>query len=519
MSKILTIKTTVILFSCIGAVLVIISTHNYGTGLSPDSVEYFAAADNLLLSRGLLSYNGLPITEWPPLYPVILALCSYSLGISIALSAVVLNAVLFGLIIYKTGMILKNYLSSKTLIIVGLLSVLFSIPVFAESLWAHSELLFIFFLILYIDFLLSYVEKGRLIYFILIVILTALAMLTRYVGIILIFITIITILFYSNENLKKKIISIFVYSALSSIPIGIWLIRNYLISNTFFGERGASRFSFFSNIDLTIEKILSWDISYHLINLKIFFIIFFLITVALLCAILLKKIKFKDIYLKFDKRITVILSLFISVYLLFLIIVSSIKAHNSIDSRLLSPVFIPVLILLLIILQAVYIRIKSFKNFILLNIVFLSLFVLGSIKPVSYSIKIINYHYYNGAGYSGSLWQKGNKKKWLTEMKKIYIKNSAIYSNEPFEIYYLINNYAKWSPRKTFYDSDEIYIRLIDLKGIFPDEKSAYLIWFNNIEFHTTSLYSPIELAEVSGLEVIDSSEIGTLYLIKRNNK
>jgi len=50
------------------------------------------------------------------------------------------------------------------------------------------------------------------------------------------------------------------------------------------------------------------------------------------------------------------------------------------------------------------------------------------------------------------------------DLKKNYIKNSAIYSNEPFEVYYLINNYAKWSPRKTFYDSDEIYVRLINLK-------------------------------------------------------
>ena len=518
MSKIFSTKAIIIFFSCFGSVLVIISTLNYGTGLSPDSVEYFAAAGNLLLGRGLLSYNGLPITEWPPLYPVILSLCSYSLGTSIAISAVILNAILFGLIIYQTGMILTKYLSSKTLIIVGLLTVLFSIPVFTESLWAHSELLFIYFLILYIDFLLSYVEKDRLIYFIMIVILTALAMLTRYVGIILIFITIITILLYSNENLKKKFISIFVYSALSSIPISIWLIRNHLISNTFFGERGASRFSLFSNLDLTIEKILSWDLSDHFINLKIFFIIFILISVALLGALILKKIKIKDIYLKLDTRIAVILILFISVYLLFLIIISSIKAHNSIDSRLLSPVFIPFLILLLIILQAAYNRIKFFKNFILLKIVFFSLFILGSIKPVSYSIKIINYHYHNGAGYSGSLWQKNIKEKWLESLKDNYIKNSAIYSNEPFEVYYLINNYAKWSPRKTFYDSDEIYVRLKDLKGKFPDEKNAYLIWFNDIEFHKTSLYSPTELADVLDMKIIDSSEIGTLYLIKRNN-
>jgi len=104
-------------------------------------------------------------------------------------------------------------------------------------------------------------------------------------------------------------------------------------------------------------------------------------------------------------------------------------------------------------------------------------------------------------------------------IKNYYIRNSAIYSNEPFEVYYLLNNYAKWSPRKTFYDSDEIYVRLTDLKGIFPDENDAYLIWFNDIEFHKTSLYSPTELEDVLDMKIIDSSEIGTLYLVKRINK
>jgi len=289
-------------------------------------------------------------------------------------------------------------------------------------------------------------------------------------------------------------------------------------AKTFFGERGASHFSFLENIYSTINGILSWEIAKQFISLKIFFIVFCLIIVGFFSAVMFKKIRIKNLYLKLDKRITIILCLIIIVYLLFLIIISSIKAHNTIDNRLLSPIYIPGMVLLLIILQAIYYRIRFVKNIKMFKIIFLSVFISGSIEPVWFNIALMNNHYEYGSGYSGVLWQKMSKEEWLREIEQKFIKDSAIYSNEPFEVYYLINNYAKWSPRKTFYDSDEIYVRLTDLKGIFPDENNAYLIWFNDIEFHNTPLYSPVELAEVSGLEVIDSSEIGTLYLIKKNN-
>ncbi len=515
MSKIFSFKTIIIIFSCIGSFLVILATLNYGPGLSPDSIEYLAAANNLVHGLGFLSYNGLPIYEWPPLYPVIIFLSSFSLGVSTLISAVILNALLFGLIIYRSGLILYKYLNNKTIVIVGLLAVLFSIPVFTEALWAHSELLFIFLLILYIDYLISYIEKGNLISFTILVILTSFALLTRYIGITMVLTTIITILIYSKKEKSKKILSILFYTVLSGIPIGIWIIRNYIISNTFFGERGTSRYSFFLNIYLTIDKILSWDISDHFINLKVFFIIFILIAALVLILLMVKKIRVKDLYLTINKRITVILILFISGYLLTLILISSIKAHNPIDSRLLSPVYIPGLILLLIILQACYNRIKSFKNVKLLKIVFFSILILSGVEPILHTIKMINYHYNNGEGYSGRLWEKENKKNWLISIKKNYIKNSAMYSNEPFEVYYLLNNYAKWSPRKTFYDSEQIYIHLNDLNGVWPSEKRGYLVWFNQIEFHSTSLYTIRELKTVSDLKMIDSSDVGTLYSVE----
>jgi len=517
--KISTIKPFIIILSCFGSILVSISAWNYGLGLSPDSVEYLATADNLLRGKGFLSFNGLLIIEWPPLYPILLFILSFIFKINTALSAVLLNALLIGLIIYKVGIILIKNLDSILLIIFGLLFILFSIPVFSESLWVHSELLFIYFVTLYLDFLISYLEKRNWLSLMILVVITALALLTRYIGLTLILTTIVAILSYCNESYKKKIVSIVTYSLLSIIPLIIWLVRNYIISGTFFGERGASRYSFWFNINITMEKILSWDIPDHFISLKMFFIIFMFMTIVFMWLFLTKKISYSKLLLTTNKIFLVILSQFVSVYISFLILISTFKAHNSIDNRLLSPIFIPFAILLVIILQAAYNWIYSIKHSKLFRIAFIILLLISFAEPIRHTIKVFDFHYNCGEGYSGSSWQKNIKEKWLKFLKESYIKNSAVYSNEPFELYYLTNNYTKWSPRKTYYDSDEIYVRLKDLKSKWPPEKKAYLVWFNKIEFHSTSLYTPQELVSISEMKIIDSSDVGTFYSIETKNQ
>lgn len=517
-NNILFIKIIIVIFSFIGSGLVIISTLNFGVGVSPDSVEYLATANNLLLGKGFLSFDGQPVSQWPPLYPMLLFLCSYTFGISTAMSAVIINTILFGLIIYKSGMVLTDYPTSNSIIIIGLLAILFSIPIFSIALWAWSELLFIFFTVWYIKSLGTYIQKENLRSFIIIVLATALAILTRYIGIILIMLTTITILYYSKERLKSKIFPIIIYSVLSITPVSIWLIRNYLISGTLFGERGASKYSILVNIFFTLETILSWENLDKFINLKMFIFLIITITIILLGILALKILKNNKILLKADNILLIILFSFISIYLCSLIFISSVKAHNPIDSRLLSPIYIPLTLLFLTILQATYNRIYSFKRYKQLRIAFFIFLIIGIANMFLSTLDTINHHYKEGDGYSGISWQKSSEDKWLKNIEQKYIKNSTIYCNDPFAVYYLENIHAKWSPRKTYYDSDEIYLLLRDLKGVWPPEKEAFIIWFNQVEFALEPLYTPSELSTISELCLQDSNYLGSLFLVSIKN-
>lgn len=515
LKKIFKIKTIVILFGFIGSFSIILTTINYGLGFSPDSIAYLATANNLLLGKGFVSFDAQPLVEWPPLYSILIYLISYFFGINTSVSAVLLNALLFGITIYLFGMILANSSFPKSLIIVGLLFVIFSIPVFGVSIWMWSEILFITITLLFFRCLDSYLEKASFIHLISLVIITSLAILTRYIGIVILLTTTISIFFFNNERIKKNIILILTYSVLSSLPVVIWLIRNYLISGTLFGRRGSTRNSFFPNLYVSIEKILEWFISDALVSIKLFGLFLIITTFICLVLILFKKINYKNILINFNSRKFVFVSLFISIYLITIVILSSLKSFDPIGSRLLSPIYLPVTFLLLLITKSIYNHINRMRYKVLL----FALLMLSLSYPVLTTFQTAVAHYNYGSGYSGDSWPKNEKEMWLNQIKESYISVPVVYSNDPFAVYYLVNIYAKWSPIKGFGDSDEIYIQLNDLNGVWPTEKESYLIWFKHTEFQQRSLYKPNEIRLISNLSLLDSSEIGSLYSVKNKDK
>ena len=98
--------------SVVGALLVLIATSRYGTGLTPDSGCYISAARSLAAGRGLLPHSGNPFVEWPPLFPALLALTA-RLGIEPITAARYLNAMIFGAILFVSGLWLRRNLRSR----------------------------------------------------------------------------------------------------------------------------------------------------------------------------------------------------------------------------------------------------------------------------------------------------------------------------------------------------------------------------------------------------------------------
>jgi hypothetical protein len=85
-----------------------------GPGISVDSVDYASAAQSLANSGGLLTFTGVPLTNFPPGYSALLGLLAAT-GISIETVAVCVNAVCVALLVILTYLLARSTVASANI--------------------------------------------------------------------------------------------------------------------------------------------------------------------------------------------------------------------------------------------------------------------------------------------------------------------------------------------------------------------------------------------------------------------
>jgi len=271
--------------------------------VTPDSVHY--------LSNDFLPY-------WPPLYSGLLNTLSFITGIDTTLMAKLVNSVSYALIIIAFDDILKG--KKQWIRRWASLFLLFSLPFIVILGFVWSEMLFCLFVLLALK---AFGEKNLRNA----VIMTMLATLTRYAGIVLIPIGLVV--FWDS---KKAIL----YTS-SAIPLVMWLTRNYLVSGTLTGQRNPSVTGMLENIFLSIMTIVSWFSGHTAV-----FIV--LVGIILLLA------RFKP------QRGDWLYLCFAIIYTGFIILSSTITAYDPIDTRLLVPVYLSITVFCTSLLEQLPIR-------------------------------------------------------------------------------------------------------------------------------------------------------------------
>ena len=184
-------RIPIIISPVIGVVLVLLATARYGAGLSPDSVGYITVARSLVVATGIPP----SFISQPPLFPAILAAAGYVLQADPLFIAHLVNAFVFGLIIcLSTLLFFKHLYGSAVLAFMGTIYVVFSEPLLEVSVMAWTEPLFVCFVVGFLISLHSYLEKRSRISFALSLLLSALACLTRYIGVTLVFTGVVAML-------------------------------------------------------------------------------------------------------------------------------------------------------------------------------------------------------------------------------------------------------------------------------------------------------------------------------------
>jgi len=205
--------------------------------------------------------------------------------------------------------------------------------------------------------------------------------------------------------------------------------------------------------------------------------------------------------------------LFIVIYITFMVISSTTTAYDPIGDRLLSPIYVPLTLLLLILTHAIaepYRKRFSKKIVDSFLIIGIAIWLVYPIRATMLNTIALTQ---NGGGYNDKAWRESETIQYLLQ-HRILGSECTVYTNDPWAVYILAHLKAKRSPDKRRYNSPEIVNDIPRLKGSWPEENKACLVWFDRT--HRSWLFTIDELRVIANLNLIARTGDGSIYSVTR---
>ena len=246
------------LLSIFGMVLVYLVSFRFGPGLSTDGARYLATAQNLIEGNGFYDYLNQPLTQFPPLYSIFIAVIAWITRIDVFVAAQYLNILTFGLVIWLSGYFFYRIFPNEPRFHY------FGSAVFATSLSllimasnVLSDLLFLAFTIAFLIAATDMLQKGTTGTIVLAGLIASLSTFQRYAGLALIMTGVVLLLYQYRKNIARGIVIAGLFGALTALPILLWVyFHNYLPTGILFGVRMPP--VYLGNLKVTIEKAVHW---------------------------------------------------------------------------------------------------------------------------------------------------------------------------------------------------------------------------------------------------------------------
>ena len=209
------------------------ASQSWGIGYDPDSIIYEDVAENWRAGYGITRFDfatgeRYPMTNFPPLYPLLLGLLSQIFE-NVADSARILNTALWGgswLMVYAW---IRRRLQTHgvawcatTLLMINLMV----LQVYGTS-W--SEPLFMMLGLSGLWFILNYYEQGKRRYLVFASLLFAGAILTRYAGVAFVMTAGVVLITASSLSWRARLQSLVGLGFISGLPLLVWLLRNITV--------------------------------------------------------------------------------------------------------------------------------------------------------------------------------------------------------------------------------------------------------------------------------------------------
>jgi hypothetical protein len=499
--------------SGLGGIVIYLATSRMGPGVSTDSAMILSAGENLLRGRGLVDYSGFQLTQFPPLYSLILALGSALFGQDIFVVGWVLNILVFGALVWSTGWLLyEAFPEQPILAIAGSLVTLTSTSLIQISSNVASDPLFMLMVIGFLMLATAYLRSGERRCAFWAVVLTILACFQRYAGLALVISGSLIAAYSARHDLRRAAIEAGVFAVLTGVPIFAWgYLHNAPVNGTVFGGRLPAVPAL--NFTTGAEKVLYWFIPYRIITSV--GTVYLLGAILLIGALLVLATGATGFVRRAGQPEVVPSLAFLLVYFVVLVFDISYYELKGLNTDRVHIVALPALLIFISlvaspVLEAGRRRMGAQTTYA----IGLLLLAAWSAYPISRSTEYVRGSMAHGDVSSYNSINKANirQSQLARYLHGLDLKGRTVYSNGGDTAWFILRSIVRPVPTLASTDrADELRQRYTNWPGA---GSAGYVLWIN-AEAHKTNYATPGELSTIADLQALYSDDAGSVYAVQ----
>jgi len=479
-----------------GFFIIFLFTRHSGIGVCPDGVVYTTAAENLMATGRYVDFTHGPVVDFPAFYSIFLSGLMWLTGLKPMAFAPFLNAFLFATIIYLAGIIMEGFEYRSKWYKAAILSCIVLSPGLLEDysmMW--SETLFILFLLLFMMAMYRYLQSASRKALITAAVITSVACITRYAGITIIMMGGIIILLNNKLLLRNRFIDAFIFGAVSPLLLIANFWRNYMLSGTLTGHREQSLTPLITNMHDAGIVFSNWVPFVHENHVTtIIVVILTIMGLSILC--LRQFVRDKRIF-----RYESIATAYALLYIVFMIVTATVSRFEPLNSRFMTPAFIPLL------WSGSYWLVslaKQSKTFIKkLSLAALGVLILSSFQFNQVTADAETWDGVKDAGipgYTEDQWTKSETVQFIEKNELPFKQNYTIYSDAYDAVYWFTHRPGKFLPAREY------------KPGVkeFMEDPHCYMVWFNDgVNFDLVDLNF---ITRVKKMKLVKQFSDGAIY-------
>jgi hypothetical protein len=308
-----------------------------GIGISPDSVVYISTAQSIHDHGAINDFTNMPVMDFPAFYPIFLTGLLFLTGHSIQAIGPVLDGVLFAALIGLSGYIMNRFSCvSRGYKAILLLFIILS-PCLLEiysMIW--SETLYLLLSLLFMISCYHYFRAHAIRWLLAMGGVAALTAVTRYAGVSIIAMG--GLLMLCDTRLRwdaKKLGHLALYGLVAVSLLALNLYRNLRVTETLAGYREKGLTSLGANIHDFGSVLCNWLPFFNeRYGVATFVALVFILLITVI--VLFRLVRSRN----FFSCETIAMSYFV-VYTDFILFTATVSRFQQLDSRLLSPLFLP----------------------------------------------------------------------------------------------------------------------------------------------------------------------------------